>query len=523
MQNKKQFLRNCVGFLFLLFFSFGICSSKPVFAALSYLSETDAFVSDETGYYALLKTESESVKTADWTSITINKPVQLSNLSVSVQKDLYVCFSKEKPDTTQTMKAALKIGKAPYDKLRVMMDFTSVDFTEEESLPEDFEEEEPEEPEEPEDPEEPEEPEDPEEPEEPEEIEYESAVALIDGRQGKDQDTIYKKGEAFFSNTEVFLFSTDQLTWKKGEELNSLFLRQHLLSGATIYIKVIEENCRPTKPIKVKIPKQDKAPSVKLDVNRLSLTLKNGMDFAKKPEKEGYYVKWYSILPYHKEGRYSLENQSVFLTADVIPYDKKDSLDFFTSYKYKCLGVDRLPEEFLEILQESSLTLFVRKSATSKKFASAFAEVQLQPQTNGPNFTKQTEHGLLATSSSCTFTLPAIQNVSSDAAPEKYEMLLVNRNFFDQNLIDWTTAKWKAVKSGTKIDENIKTKYSLIDSKEYEEEKFGQHVYLLVRRKGVNVRNAIVLPSKNTILAVYQENGAFSLYQEMDEIEEIKE
>ncbi len=80
----------------------------------------------------------------------------------------------------------------------------------------------------------------------------------------------------------------------------SAMLSEMLETGGTIYIKQLGTATQfSSKPVKVKIAKQAKAPKLKIDVKKDTIALKNGFDFCVATGEEGDYSygAWKTILP----------------------------------------------------------------------------------------------------------------------------------------------------------------------------------------------------------------------------------
>lgn len=459
--------------------------SGTVDAAIEYDSKTDSFVSDESGYYATMKEASGKIKLSELIFLPADKPISLDGLKISETKDAYLYFTETRPeaDLADAM-AVLYVGKTPYNRIQVAMDYTSIDLTLDES---DAELEE-------------------------EDRLPEQAVAMITGKQEKDEVILYKKGEAFASDDSIFLWSANQSVWREGSELNGSVLRQNLKFGTNLYFKVIGDDLRPSKAVKVKIPKQGTAPSIKLDVNKLTLNIKNGYDFALNP-KEDSYIAWWSVLPYDRNGRVNREEASLVFTEDFIPNDKKLTLDFHTSIKMKALPISYLVNCDIPNFSEESFVLLVRKSATLRKPASAVTQIQVGQQALEPVVQANPEEDLLATGTAIEFILPELKNAEGDTTLAKYELAVIDVQDYDKDLVDWSSVRWKTVKSGMKLNQSLKTKYNLMGIKEAAETKLDETTYLVLRRKGFSKKDQCIPASAHTVLMFTKEEDVYNFYK----------
>jgi len=182
-----------------------------------------------------------------------------------------------------------------------------------------------------------------------------------------------------------------------GEELAKMLKA----GGGLIYVKMegksgstgdAQFDC---KAVKVKIAKPAKAPSMKMDVKKDTIALKNGFDFgiATKSGKNYEVTTWYTILPVLKTAGTKKAEDSIVPTSRFAPVSKK-STDAnvendgtnnvsYTAYKFKAVN-------FVEVLDvlglgaDEDFILAVRKSATEKKPASDVSYYKVSGQTLAP-------------------------------------------------------------------------------------------------------------------------------------------
>lgn len=355
-------------------------------------------------------------------------------------------------------------------------------------------------------------------------------------------------------------WSEDGEAFKLNENTTALtgaYLKSKLEAGATIYIKVVDSTnaTRTSKAVKVKIAKQAKAPSVKLDVKKSTIALKNGFDFvlATKTgenyaiaQKESKDLPWNTVLPVLKDS----SNADAIVTG-YTPLDKKAdgakaSTTAFTKTKVKALS---LADFVTELGNGASLadgfSFGVRKSATTKKPASAVAFYDVKAQTPAPQiYTEQntSSYDIIAQGADVKFKTPTIVNaawkvvenavsytgvwtgigedvklstessIKKDEAAAKYEMAVIATA--DLANVDWTTVSWKAIKAGTNISEKTSTKYCVKGSTTKKSAAFSKanaattvntdgsndaKVVLLIRRAGVKAKTI----SDSTIASEY--------------------
>lgn len=289
-----------------------------------------------------------------------------------------------------------------------------------------------------------------------------------------------------------------------------------LENGGTITIKV-EGNgtTRTSKAFKVKIAKQAKVPSVKLDVKKNTFSIKNGFDFANatKATDETYTAgTWFTILPYLKDAKTKTADLSIVGTTTYLPLDKKDKNALktiadtgakvsYTAYKFKALNLDTLVSTINadttltpKIAVANGFNIAVRKSATNKKPASQVAYFDIAGQKAAPQMytvANTSSCTTIATADELKFKATEIVNSTTrksaegtavvawtgigenvapysdaviDDAAAKYEMAVVKVADYisTEKPIDWSTVSWKAIKKGTSISDKTKTKYTVV-------------------------------------------------------------
>lgn len=289
-----------------------------------------------------------------------------------------------------------------------------------------------------------------------------------------------------------------------------------LENGGTITIKVKGNGTtRTSKAFKVKIAKQAKLPSVKLDVKKNTFSIKNGFDFAKatKAADETYTAgTWYTVLPYLRDANTKLEAASIVATTSYLPLAKNDknakavlgteegAKVAYTSYKFKALRLDTLintlntevTEEAKKVKLSADFNVAVRKSATEKKPASQVAYFDIAAQKGAPQMYTVANISTcttIATADELKFKATQIVNYTNvwagigedvdpaegatvDDTAKKYEMAVVkaadyytvaeNGTISLANKIDWSTVSWKTFKKGTSISDKTKTKYYVV-------------------------------------------------------------
>jgi hypothetical protein len=307
-------------------------------------------------------------------------------------------------------------------------------------------------------------------------------------------------------------------------------LKEMLSGGSTIYIKVKGVDGASgtaqlsSLPVKVKIPKQGKAPNAKIDVKKDTISIKNGFDFGyTTKEKDGSYgdICWFTILPNLSGAQIKEAEASIVPTTHYIPLDKKDknagkevtvqagedSVKKFsyTDYKFKSLSIDTLLSEAGEP-EDGYYYIAIRKSATDKKPASAIQFIDLKVQAGMPLvYTQENVKGVFLVTTTTDMKknplkigtiLPnpgsisgeSISGAATDGYAESFkvitsisggtivgadedgssfEYVVVNQKDLDatgNKAIDMSTLSWKKLDPAkTKFNEKLKGKYKLKD------------------------------------------------------------
>lgn len=326
-----------------------------------------------------------------------------------------------------------------------------------------------------------------------------------------------------------------------------------LENGGTIYIKMIgNADYRTSKVYKVKIAKQAKAPSVKIDVKKNTIALKNGYDFVLAAKTGENYAlaenaTWFTVLPYLKDS-----GNAVAIASGYTPLDKKDaaaktSATAYTKTKVKALSLLDFAKKLGKSDLKADFSFGVRKSATNKKPASAVSYYDLAGQKAAPSiYTEQntSSYDIIAQGADVKFkaldivnsTLPktegglAWDGIGAEVKPAadavvdgtaaKYEMAVILKADLDN--VDWSTVAWKAIKKGTSITEKTSTKYCLTGSTTKKQAAFTKtnaatekgsanaKAVLLIRRAGVKGKtiNDCVLASEYMTTYLFKTTGA---------------
>lgn len=489
--------------------AFGVTKAE---ASINYDATTDTIKNNGTGgYVALLKKDEATAlkgtafKLLSGTSISFGK----TGLKLAENKDAYLTFAAAKPTAVEekdkkTYSKTFTVARSKYDKVIVTFDYTSVDRP------------------------------------------SSSAIALVQGKLGRDEaKEVFKKSGTAKVKDEVLtakevLWSPDGTKYwgalntavSTSDTVTTYLDGEYLAknSGKTVYVKVAGVSAtnsaagatRPTKLVKVKIAKVGKAPSVKIDVNKLSMNLKHGYDF-KISASGATKASWQSILPYHKEGTKTTLRDSILETDKATPVADKKSTEYkalATTYKVKEIPLDMLVNiasgasvkgdgAGIKQLSTPGSTFLIRKSATAKALATPATEIKVTSQYPAPKIATTGATLKFATGTTFGFTMPSITKDATDPGASVYEMAAIETADLNSNTVNWATVKWKTAKAGAKIKDTTKTKYALTtatDPKETKEATFNSStVTLVIRRKGVAAKGktgTAVLPSNYSTITV---------------------
>ena len=297
--------------------------------------------------------------------------------------------------------------------------------------------------------------------------------------------------------------------WQPISTLSSARWESMKSSGATVYFRLDALNSataaanttgtgqtghRYSKENKIKL-NTSKASNIKLDVSKLTVGFKNGMQF-----RVSGQTNWVTILPYSGSSTITataIRSNSGSATFD--PYTEN------TQVKITYLSV----ADVLNALGTTapaagqSVTLEVRTAATTKKPASRISTLTIPAQAAAPTAT--------VTYGDKGWT------VSNLAAPDtsvaaNFEFALVFNTDVTNNKIDMSTLKWSAVKNGTVLKNTQKGTYTTIDKSRRTVTITDADAVLLIRRKGVtgSAKAAAALASRYVVIQIPRTAGQSS-------------
>lgn len=490
--------------------SFAIAGAAKANAGITYEPVTDTIKSDTACVaYVFSKADKDTKIKAGTEGIALaaNTAVSVTeDLGIKVAKDIHLYTAAAAPTEDVVVKSIYDLSAQQAKKLTAVIDYTKADN--------------------------------------PAATNVLSAVAL-------DAD----KNE--IANPVIYWAEEEAGTYAAADTFTGDKLAGMLENGGTIYIKMIgNADYRTSKVYKVKIAKQAKAPSVKIDVKKNTIALKNGYDFVLAAKSGENYAlaenaAWFTVLPYLKDS-----GNAVAIASGYTPLDKKDaaaktSATAYTKTKVKALSLADLAAKLSTtekpITLADGFSFGVRKSATNKKPASAVSYYDLAGQKAAPSiYTEQntSSYDIIAQGADVKFkaldivnsTLPkskddpAWTGIGAEVKPAadavvdgttaKYEMAVIATA--DLANVDWSTVAWKAIKKGTSITEKTSTKYCLTGSTTKKQAAFTKtnaattkgstnaKAVLLIRRAGVKGKtiNDCVLASEYMTTYLFKTTGA---------------
>ena len=266
--------------------------------------------------------------------------------------------------------------------------------------------------------------------------------------------------------------------WKDISELSNVKWEIMKNSGATVFfrLKAInqtaqKEGQRYSKEVKLKL-NATKAPNVKLDAAKLTLSLKNGMQFRIAGGKSDT---WKTVLPVTADGKSetALRDTAKKQTFDPYTEGTKQKIAYMLlDSVLKAVGADA-PEG------AGTVDIEFRIAATTKKPASRSAIVSIPSQAAGP--------AVKITAGEKGYTVDSITKAAEDLTENaSFEYSLAIKEDVSGGKLDPAAIKWTALKTGTLLKDATKVSYTLSDGTKRTIGITEKNVVILVRRKGIN-------------------------------------
>ena len=290
--------------------------------------------------------------------------------------------------------------------------------------------------------------------------------------------------------------------WSEMSALTSSKWDSMKMSGAVVYFRVgakdssvvtpsttttgLETGHRFSKENKIKL-NITKASSIKLDVSKLTLAIKNGVQFRVEGKPD-----WVTILPY--------SGQSKITDTAIRPITNKTTFDPYTEntqvkVTYMDIADIRAALGTTAPAETEPLVLEVRIAATIKKPASRISTVTIPPQGEAPKASISYDGK--------SWTVTEL-TAADTTAPAVFEYTIVKKSDVTEKKLDMSSLKWSSIKAGTSIKDTTKSTYSTIDKSRKTIVITDPDIQMLIRRKGVTAssKTTAVLASKYLALDV---------------------
>lgn len=226
--------------------------------------------------------------------------------------------------------------------------------------------------------------------------------------------------------------------WAAGSSFDAVTWNAMKASNTTLYLRLNKYGSgndtvafRASKEVKLKIPKAANAPSIKVDYTKNTVSIKNGMEFHLSTASS-----WTQVLTYNKNS----ENDA---SAYATPGSAVD-----TKVQKSTLSVSELLEKMNVTAKGTDVTVLVRVSATSKKFASKTATVTFKTPAAAPTKLNAATFasGYAAASSGSSITLELKKYLGDSVTVTDYEYVICKAADAATAAADAKT-KWTAFKS----------------------------------------------------------------------------
>lgn len=312
------------------------------------------------------------------------------------------------------------------------------------------------------------------------------------------------------TNDSIHPISELTIEWRKGNNcaysnistLTPAVWESMKISGAIIYLRLgatdgaLGSGKRYSQESKIKLA-ITKSKELKVDVNKLSVPLKNGMQFRQKGK-----TTWITILPGPSSLPKTVVSKSEKAIRDVTLANKPfDPYTEGTSEKVNELSIEEIFSLSGYVPNESSPTSVEyewRMAASSSRPASRISTFKIPYQYTGPVVTAQNVGG--------DFLFSSITNSPNDKVSGKYEYAIVDKADIEANNIVMSSIAWKHISTGSNIKSGTnatKTTYQRKDGSRKTVNLGDGGSVFLIRRCGIKEKtkkNAAVLASKYTIV-----------------------
>lgn len=283
--------------------------------------------------------------------------------------------------------------------------------------------------------------------------------------------------------------------WKKLSAMTKSCWESMKTSGAVIYFRIAAKDDVPgtdgqrySKEQKTKLT-VTKAPSVKPDVSKLTLSIKNGMQFRIVGSN-----RWSTVLPCVAKNT----NLTSIRTST-------NPNDYFNPYTEACgvkvnyLSIDQIYSAISVVRTIGTgtpLQLEVRIAATTKKPASRTAVVTVPIQGNAPAVQISTSNG--------AYSIDTLTPGAGDTVTSMYEYFFCKQVDYQAGAIDFATIKWQSVNKGSQLKGTLKSTYTTKLGARTAVNLSDPGLVMLIRRKGqtASTKTPMALASKETAVVL---------------------
>lgn len=271
-------------------------------------------------------------------------------------------------------------------------------------------------------------------------------------------------------------------------------------SGAVIYFRIAAKNqtdsdpgCRYSKENKIKLA-ITKGPAVKVDISKLNVAIKNGMQFRPVTASGAAASNWSTILAYSAKGTQKDAVRAASLAS--VWYDPETEV---TTTKVATLPLDRIYEisGVTPPTSGASVTFEVRIAATPKKPASRPCLLTLQAQGSAPSANISAD--------SSQYKITDLRATDGLVTSPKFEFCIVKKAHATATSgsgLDLSSIRWSVINNNSTLKTSLKTVYKY-DGATVTASLAQADSILLIRRSGVSATAktpTAVLASKYLVL-----------------------
>lgn len=334
--------------------------------------------------------------------------------------------------------------------------------------------------------------------------------------------TTYQQGS--IASGSIGRLSDLNIQWRKGSngawnsmaDLTADRWESMKTAGAVIYFRLaardqtdVDPGCRYSKENKIKCA-ITKATAIKADPSKLTVSIKNGMQF----RLAGAPV-WYTVLPYSSASHTETAVRNRTLSTSFDPFTEN------TSQKKQYLSLDELYTTLnvMPPVGDEVVTVEARIAATSKKPASKLSAITLTAQGAAPTAVITASEdsykvtGLSVPTPTPTSTpvptgtptgTPAPTPTPAPTATPQYEYFIADLADINTRSIDMSNIKWASVKEGTVLKKTLKCTYTRLDGVRKTVIITDRNAALMIRVRGAaaSSKSTLVLASNYITLPV---------------------